>query len=246
MQTFKGKKIGAKKGYDLLKKKSDALKKAFNDILKKIVQTKKRMGRDFNECLLEMAQANFAAGDFGVTVRDSVKIKTNVRMTISTENVAGVHQPTFNLKGMNEADDDLMIGMTGGGQAINKAKERFQRYLRLLIEIASLQTQFVTIERVIKVTNRRVNALEFVVIPKIEETIKWIEGELDELDREDFYRMKCVQDKKKEAKEKEEAEKKEKMAKMGIAMEERKEEENDIFQENDQIIEDEDEGDVIF
>ena len=36
------------------------------------------------------------------------------------------------------------------------------------------------------------------------------------------------------------------MAKMGIAMEERKEEENDIFQENDQIIEDEDEGDVIF
>jgi len=58
-----------------------------------------------------------------------------------------------------------MIGMTGGGQAINKAKERYQRYLRLLIEVASLQTQFVTIERVIKVTNRRVNALEFVIIP---------------------------------------------------------------------------------
>ena len=58
-----------------------------------------------------------------------------------------------------------------------------------------------TIERVIKVTNRRVNALEFVVIPRIEETIKWIESELDELDREDFYRLKCVQDKKQEAKE---------------------------------------------
>ena len=82
-----------------------------------------------------------------------------------------------------------------------KAKERYTRYLRLLIEIASLQTQFVTIERVIKITNRRVNALEFVVLPKIEHTIKWIEDELDELDREDFYRLKCVQDKKKEAKE---------------------------------------------
>lgn len=58
-----------------------------------------------------------------------------------------------------------------------------------------------SIERVIKVTNRRVNALEFVVIPKIENTIKWIEGELDELDREDFYRLKCVQDIKKEVKE---------------------------------------------
>ena len=50
MQTFKGKKIGAKKGYDLLKRKSDALKKAFNEIAKKIVQTKRSMGRDFNEC----------------------------------------------------------------------------------------------------------------------------------------------------------------------------------------------------
>jgi len=37
-----------------------------------------------------MAQANFAAGDFGVTVRDSVKMKTNVRVVITSENVAGV------------------------------------------------------------------------------------------------------------------------------------------------------------
>jgi V-type H+-transporting ATPase subunit D len=73
-----------------LKKKSDALKKAFNEIMKKIVETKRRMGKDFNECLLEMAQANFAAGDFGVTVRDSVKTQSNVRLHITCENVAGV------------------------------------------------------------------------------------------------------------------------------------------------------------
>ena len=90
MQTFKGKKIGAKKGYDLLKRKSDALKKAFNEISKKVVSTKRLMGRDFNECQLLMAQANFAAGDFGVTVRDAVKLKTNVRVVITSENVAGV------------------------------------------------------------------------------------------------------------------------------------------------------------
>ena len=91
MKQFKDKKVGAKKGYELLKRKSDALKKAFNDIMKRIVATKKRMGKEFNECQLEMAQANFAAGDFGVAVRDAVKTKTSVRLNITTENVAGVH-----------------------------------------------------------------------------------------------------------------------------------------------------------
>jgi V-type H+-transporting ATPase subunit D len=42
--------VGAKKGYDLLKKKSDALKKAFNDIMKLMVLTKRKMGKEFNEC----------------------------------------------------------------------------------------------------------------------------------------------------------------------------------------------------
>lgn len=193
-----------------------------------------------------MAQANFAAGDFGVTVRDSVKTKTNVRVTISTENIAGVQQPTFHLRGMNE-DDDSMIGMTGGGQAIMKTKERFQKYLILLIEIASLQTQFVTIERVIKVTNRRVNALEFVIIPQIEHTIKWIEGELDELDREDFYRLKCVQDKKKEAKEVEMKELKQKMAALRGENDDQGEEDNNLFKEDGEgWNEEDDDNDIIF
>ena len=74
----------------MLKKKSDALKKAFNEIMKRIVETKKNMGKDFNDCQLEMARANFAAGDVGVTVRDSVKNKTNVRVNITIDNVAGV------------------------------------------------------------------------------------------------------------------------------------------------------------
>jgi hypothetical protein len=49
-----------------------------------------------------MAQANFAAGDFGVTVRDGVKTKTNVRLNITTENIAGVLQPHFILRGIGE------------------------------------------------------------------------------------------------------------------------------------------------
>lgn len=46
------------------------------------------------------------------------------------------------------------------------------------------------------ITNRRVNAIEHVIIPRTENTIKYINSELDELDREEFYRLKKVQDKK--------------------------------------------------
>jgi V-type H+-transporting ATPase subunit D len=55
----------------------------------------------------------------------------------------------------------------------------------------------VILDEVIKVTNRRVNALEHILIPRAENTIKYINSELDELDREEFYRLKKVQGKKK-------------------------------------------------
>ena len=200
LQLFKQKKVGAKKGYDLLKKKSDALKKAFREIMAKILEAKKRMGKDYSESLLALAEANFAAGDFSKAVFDSVSTRTSVRLNVTSDNVAGVHLPQFSLRGdagVSDSDDRSMLGLTGGGQAIAKCRDRFQKFLKNLIEIATLQTKFVTLDEVIQVTNRRVNALEFVVIPRIEFTISYIEKELDEESREDFFRLKRVTDNKK-------------------------------------------------
>jgi V-type H+-transporting ATPase subunit D len=60
------------------------------------------------------------------------------------------------------------------------------------------------LDEVIKLTNRRVNAIEHVIIPKIENTISYIISELDEADREEFFRLKKVQGKKKRDKERDE------------------------------------------
>ena len=62
--------------------------------------------------------------------------------------------------------------------------------METLVELASLQTAFIILDEVIKITNRRVNAIEHVIIPRTENTIAYINGELDEMDREEFYRLK--------------------------------------------------------
>ena len=90
--------------------------------------------------------------------------------------------------------DFNLTGLGRGGQQVQKAKEVYAKAVETLVELASLQTAFTILDEVIRLTNRRVNAIEHVVIPKLDNTIKYIMSELDEMDREEFFRyvpMSC-------------------------------------------------------
>jgi len=87
--------------------------------------------------------------------------------------------------------------LSRGGKQVQQSKETYLKALEALVQLASLQTAFITLDEVIKITSRRVNAIEHVVRPKIENTISYVITELDEGEREEFYRLKKIQGKKK-------------------------------------------------
>src|ERR1700733_10518272 len=85
--------------------------------------------------------------------------------------------------------DFNLTGLGRGGQQILKSREVYAKALETLVELASLQTAFTILDEVIRATNRRVNAIEHVIIPKLDNTVKFIISELDEMDREEFFRF---------------------------------------------------------
>lgn len=192
---MKGRLKGAQKGHSLLKKKADALQLRFRSILKKIVETKQTMGDVMKEAAFSLAEAKFACGDFSQAVIQNVN-KAQLKIRTRKDNVAGVNLPVFESY-QDGSDEYALAGLARGGQQIQILKKNYQKAIALLVELASLQTSFVTLDEVIKITNRRVNAIEHVIIPKIERTLAYIISELDELEREEFFRLKKVQDKKK-------------------------------------------------
>jgi len=205
LTTYKAKRVAAKKGYDLLKRKADALKVRFRDIMKAIYQLKVGMADQSSAAFFSLTQAEYAAGNFRSKVLES-QMSATVRVSSRTDNVAGVKLPVFSSYEL-KSDAQENLGLAGGGRQISNCKDKFSEYLEVLIKLASLQTSFITMDEALKVTNRRVNALENVTIPKIEAVLNYIEKELDELEREDFTRLKKVQGKKQEKIKAEELEK---------------------------------------
>ncbi len=220
----KGKLKGAEQGYSLLKRKSEALTKRFRDITKRINDAKRKMGRVLQTAAFSLAEVSYAVGgNIGYQVQESVSGKARFKVKARQENVSGVYLPQFETEIDESINDFKMAGLGRGGQQVQRAREVYTKAVETLVDLASLQTAFVILDEVIKVTNRRVNAIEHVIIPRTENTIAYINSELDEVDREEFYRLKKVQEKKQQAIVVEEAEDAARKSKIKEAKRKRKE-----------------------
>ncbi|RXG69764.1 V-type proton ATPase subunit D 1 [Armadillidium vulgare] len=214
---MKARLAGAVKGHSLLKKKAEALQMRFRMILGKIIESKMLMGDVMKDAAFSLAEAKFASGDFNQSVLQNVT-KARLKIRSKMDNVAGTMLPVFECF-EDGVDTYELTGLSRGGQQMAKLKTNFKRAIELLVELASLQASFITLDIVVKMTNRRVNAIEHVIIPRYQNTLQYIISELDELEREEFYRLKKIQEKKKAIRERKELEakkNKEKLAAEGL------------------------------
>lgn len=200
LQTFKGRLGGAKKGHSLLKKKRDALKARFQMILMDIVNAKLESGQSLKDGAFALAKAHWAntGSDISATVVERVN-KPSVTCKLSEANIAGVSIPQFAMVHDPAKDTpNQTLGVGHGGAVINATRQEYQKAVFALVKLASLQTMFYTLDLEIKMTSRRVNALEYVLIPRIVSVIAYITQEMDEQSREEFFRVKKVVEKKKQ------------------------------------------------
>lgn len=205
LQTFKGKKKAATLGHSLLKKKADALKARQRELLEEILKAKLELNDAIKDSYFSHTKATYAAGDFNKTVLSQVG-KAMMKLSPKTQNVTGVKLLSFEQVEDRIGRQESHLGIARGGEQIEKCRKTFESALSLLVKIGGLQTSFKSLEQAIKVTNRRVNALDCVVIPKMANTVAYISSELDEREREDLYRLKKVIENKKKHAEAKEAE----------------------------------------
>ena len=130
------------------------------------------MGRVMQIAAFSLAEVSYSVGgDIGYQVQESVK-SARLRIQTKQENVSGVYLPQFESFQKTEINDFALTGLGKGGQQVQRCRETYTRAVETLVELASLQTAFVILDEVIKVVNRRVNAIEHVIIPRTENTIK--------------------------------------------------------------------------
>ncbi|UCE74342.1 MAG: V-type ATP synthase subunit D [Methanomassiliicoccales archaeon] len=181
----------AMKGHKLLSEKRDALVVQFFDIIKDRNSLRNKADSDLRRSYSLLVEAQMIMGQEGVgDATGSIPALQDVPMR--TVNIMGVHVPKVEYEAITPSAGEPLYGYIGTSAKLDEASDKFRR---LLVDILKLAEVEGTIERLaveIEKTKRRVNALEHIFIPRLKATEKYIEMQLQEREREDFFRRKRI------------------------------------------------------
>ena len=182
--------ILAEKGHKLLEEKRDALVERFFDIIEKRNKLSKEVDEEFNDAFLSLIHAQMIMGERKVD--DISKLTEDIgEVTYESDNIMGVKIPKMNTENIKITVKPL-YGFFETCSKLDDAQKKFSSLVPDLIQLADLEGGIKSLAVEIEKTKRRVNVLENTLIPKLYATRKYIEMQLEEREREDFFRRKRI------------------------------------------------------
>lgn len=178
----------AQRGHKLLKDKQDGLMQEFLIIIRKA----KSLRMTVEEALLESnayflkAQAVMPKAIIKSTLS---KPTQTLALEVETKNVMSVRIPKFKVKA---SGNPLHYGLGQTRGELDVAILAFSRVLELLIELAEIEKSAENLANEIEKTRRRVNALEYRLIPDIKDTLKFIQMKLGEAERSGIVQVMAI------------------------------------------------------
>ena len=183
----------ATRGHKLLKDKLDELMKQFLEIVK---ENKKL--REQAEQSLESAYKSFIIARAVMSeeyLGEALMMpKQKVVVDVEKKNIMSVNVPVFHFKEADSRSDIYPYGFAFTSGELDSSMEAFQDAMEPLLRLAESEKSAQLLAQEIEKTRRRVNALENVMIPNYQETIKFISQKLEENDRATTTRLMKVKD----------------------------------------------------
>ena len=180
----------AKSGYSLLKKKRDGLILEFFEILKRAKSLREELVIEYRIALEKINIARTLEGDLKVkSIAMAIKEIPDVKLT--TKNIMGVKVPKIESSEIKKAFMERGYGIYNSS-AIDEAASAYEKVVEKIILAAEVETSMRKLLNEIEKTKRRVNALEFVVIPNLDKIKSFIQLRLEEMERENIFRMKRI------------------------------------------------------
>ena len=194
----------SERGHDTLEQKRDGLIMEFMDILDQAQDVRSDVSETYDTAQRKIDMARAMEGD--VAVRGAAAaLKEHPEITTQSKNIMGVVVPQIESSKVRKSIDERGYGLLGSSARIDEAADAYEDLLEKIILAAEVETAMKKMLTEIETTKRRVNALEFTLLPRLYENQEYIEQKLEEQEREEIFRLKKIKAKK-EAEEKADAE----------------------------------------